>query len=306
VEGDTPAGDKMTHTQGWCVTRRMEVAMNGNYSGKQVLITGAAGGIGRACAFLLAEKGASLTLVDIDFSGLEKVAGGVESRGAEARWYVVDVSDAEEVGRLHQKVCSDAGVPDILVNSAGVAETAAIEEAPLEDWRNVLGVNLWGSIHTLHYFLPGMYERGSGHVVNLASFAGLSAVAFEGPYVTSKFAIVGLTKTLRAEASVHGVGVSVICPGFIDTPMLDNVKSVGFAESDSSRLRRFTPGPEKLALKILACIDKNRPLLIYPAYYRTLLWVERLTPRGWDALSKKLAGMAYRAGHIGIERPPEP
>jgi len=276
----------------------MEVTMNGDYSGKRVLITGGASGIGRALALLFATKGASLLLVDIDQAGLEAVAGEAESRGVGAKWYLTDVGDADQVALLHERVVSEAGVPDILVNCAGVAETAAIEEAPLEDWRSLLGVNLWGSIHTLHYFLPDMYERGSGHVVNLASVAGLSAMPFEGLYVTSKFALVGLTETLRAEASVHGVGVSAICPGFIDTPMLDNVKAVGFAESDTSRLRRLTPKPEKLAAKILTCIEKNRPLLIYPFSYKVMLWTKRLAPRVWDRFNKKMASVAYRAGHI--------
>ena len=280
---------------------QMEVTMDGDYSGKQVLITGGASGIGRALALLFASKGASLSLVDINQSGLEAVAGEAESRGANTKWYIADVSDADQVARLRERVTSDVGVPDILVNSAGVAETAAIEEAPLEDWRSVLGVNLWGSIHTLHYFLPDMYQRGSGHVINLASVAGLTAVAFEGLYVTSKFALVGLTETLRAEAAVHGVCVSAICPGFIDTPMLDNVKSVGFAESSSSRLRKLTPKPEKLAVKILACIEKNKPLLIYPASYRVMLWIRKLAPRGWDKMNRKLASVAYRSGHISGE-----
>jgi NAD(P)-dependent dehydrogenase (short-subunit alcohol dehydrogenase family) len=284
----------------------MEVQMKNNYSGKRVLITGAAGGIGRACALLFAVKGASLLLVDVNRSGLETVAAEAESRGAEARWYITDVSDAGEVARLHETVCTDAGVPDILVNCAGVAETAAIEEAPLEDWRHVMGVNLWGSIHVLHYFLPGMYQRGSGQVVNVASVAGLAAMAFEGLYVTSKFAMVGLTETLRAEAAVHGVGVSAVCPGFINTPMLENVKAVGFAESDTSGLRKFAAKPEKLAVKVLVCMEKNRAVLIYPASYRVMVWLKRVMPRSWDKLNKKLAKLAYKAGHVSTGKPGSP
>ena len=276
--------------------------MNGDYSGKHVLITGGASGIGRALALLFAREGASLLLVDINQSGLEAVAGEVESHGVEARRYQADVSDADQVARLHDKVTSEAGTPDILINCAGVAEMAAIEEAPLEDWRTVLGVNLWGSIHTLHYFLPDMYERGSGHVVNVASAAGLAASAFLGLYVTSKFALVGLTETLRAEAAVHGVGVAAICPGFIETPLLDKTKTVGFAEEGSQPLRKYIPKPEKLAKKILICIKRDKPMLIYPASFKVIIWIKRRTPRGSDKFSKKAARTAYNTRHISREK----
>lgn len=267
-------------------------------AGKVAVITGAASGIGRALALAFASKGTSLLLVDVDQSRLEALAGEVESRGAEARWYVTDVSDSDEVAVLHEKVSSDAGVPDILVNCAGVAETAAIEEAPLEDWAHVLGVNLWGSINTLHYFLPDMYERGSGQVANVASVAGLSSSPFQGLYVTSKFALVGLTETLRAEAAVHGIGVSTICPGFIDTPMLENVKTVGFAESDNAGMKRFAPRPEKLAEKILRGMEKNKPLVIYPVSYKGLLWLKKLSPRLLDRINSKIASVSYKVGHL--------
>jgi NAD(P)-dependent dehydrogenase (short-subunit alcohol dehydrogenase family) len=283
-----------------------EVTMEGGYSGKEVLITGGASGIGRALALAFASKGASLLLVDVDRSGLESAAQAVESRGAEARCYITDVSISDEVARLHKEVSAEAGVPDILVNCAGVAETAAIEEAPLEDWAHVLGVNLWGSINTLHYFLPDMYIRGSGHVVNVASVAGLFSSAFQGLYVTSKFALVGLTETLRAEAAVHGVNVSTICPGFIDTPMLDDVKTVGFAESDTSRLKRFAPSPEKLAAKILRGIEKNKPLVIYPVSYKGIFWLKKLSQRLFDKTNRKLASVSYKVGHINGESSERP
>jgi NAD(P)-dependent dehydrogenase (short-subunit alcohol dehydrogenase family) len=280
-----------------------EVTMDGGYGNKKVLITGGASGIGRSLALAFASEGASLLLVDVNQTGLEAVAGEIQSRGAEARWYVTDVSDSDEVARLYEKVSSDAGAPDILVNCAGVAETAAIEEAPLEDWAHVLGVNLWGSINTLHYFLPDMYARGSGHVANMASVAGLFSSAFQGLYVTSKFALVGLTETLRAEAAVHGVGVSTICPGFINTPMLDNVNTVGFAEADNSRLKRLAPKPEKLAAKILRGIEKNKPLVIYPVAYKGIFWLKKLSLRLFDKFNRKMASVSYKVGHLDREEP---
>jgi NAD(P)-dependent dehydrogenase (short-subunit alcohol dehydrogenase family) len=266
-----------------------------DYGNKRVLVTGAASGIGRALALRFADLGASLLLTDIDRAGLEAVSREVESRGGTALWYLADVSDAQQVERLHERVSSEAGVPDILINSAGVAEVAAIEEAPLEDWRWVLGVNLWGCIHTLHYFLPGMYARGSGHVVNVASAAGLFALAYSGMYTTSKFAVVGLTETLRGEASVHGVGATAVCPGFIDTPLLENVKSIGFEQREvTPLLKRLLTKPDKLALKIIECIDANKPVLVCPLYVRLLLFIKRTMPKRWDSFTRKQTAATYR------------
>jgi NAD(P)-dependent dehydrogenase (short-subunit alcohol dehydrogenase family) len=266
-----------------------------DYRKKSVLVTGAASGIGRALVLRFADLGASLLLTDIDRSGLEAVSREAESRGATSRWYLADVSDAEQVERLWERVSTDAGVPDILINSAGVAEVAALEEAPLEDWHWVLGVNLWGCIHTMHYFLPGMYARGSGHVVNMASAAGLFALAYSGMYTTSKFAVVGLTETLRSEASVHGVGATVVCPGFIDTPLLENVKSIGFEQREVSPfLRRLLTKPDKLAVKVIECIEANRPMLVCPLYIRVMLFIKRIMPMRWDSFTRKQTAASYK------------
>ncbi len=270
-----------------------------DYRGKLVLVTGAASGIGRACALAFARRGGSLALVDINEAGLVKVCGEAASAGASASPYPADVSDPVQVERLRDRVTSEVGVPDVLLNSAGVAEVAAVEEAPLEDWRHVLGVNLWGAIHTVHFFLPAMYERGSGHVVNLASAAGLMALSYSGLYTTSKFAVVGFSETLRYEAAVHGVGVTVVCPGFVDTPLLDNVKSVGFKQQEAAPLlRKLLPKPEKIAEKIIRAVDDDRHIVVCPSYIRAMLLFKRVAPRWWDSYNRKQTAKSYEMNRL--------
>jgi short-subunit dehydrogenase len=136
----------------------------------------------------------------------------------------------------------------------------------------------------------------------MASAAGLFALAYSGMYTTSKFAVVGLTETLRAEASVHGVGATAACPGFIDTPLLENVKSIGFEQREvTPMLKRLLTKPDKLALKIIECIDSNKPVLVCPFYIRVMLFIKRTMPKRWDSVTRKQTALTYKQNHAGRE-----
>ncbi len=272
--------------------------MTGGFNGKLALVTGAANGIGRAVSVRLAREGSNIILVDIDRAGLEEAARQVEATGAKASWYLADVSDAQQVARLHELVTAEHATPDILINSAGVAMSGAIDEVSLDDWRWLLGVNLWGIIHTVHFFVGDMYRRGSGHIVNLASAAGLFALPQAGLYTTSKHAVVGLSSVLRAEASAHGVSVTAVCPGFVLTPMLENVKSTDpreKADDESATARRLAMSAEKLADRLLVGMIKDRPIVACPLYVKVIYGVSRYFPRFWDRLLKASAKSGHKA-----------
>ncbi|HEY5526835.1 MAG TPA: SDR family NAD(P)-dependent oxidoreductase [Candidatus Anoxymicrobiaceae bacterium] len=268
-----------------------------DFAGKLVLVTGAASGIGRATALAFSAEGARLALVDIDTDGLEKVAREIGSRGGEATSYVVDLRDDEQVARLHGGVTAGQGTPDVLMNAAGVCVIACIEEVPLEDWDWVLDVNLKAYVRTIHYFARDMFERGSGHIINVSSSAGLFSVPYQSPYVTSKFAVVGLSEALRQEADRYGVGVSVVCPGAIRTPIFRNVPLRGFAESIRG-IDKLAASPEGMALRIVKGVRKDTAVIMHPFYVRIIYGVKRLSPRAGDVIGKAVARIMYKQHHL--------
>ena len=180
------------------------------------MVTGAASGIGRAMAERFAAAGMRLVLGDVEVGPLEEVATALRDGGAEVLAVPVDVSDGDAVDAL----AAAAGPTHVLCNNAGVGGGGPIAEISTADWEWVLGVNLWGVIHGLRAFLPGMLAHGEpAHVVNTASMAGLVAGPMMGPYNATKFAVVAISETLHHEMAMTGadVGVSVLCPGWVNT-----------------------------------------------------------------------------------------
>jgi NAD(P)-dependent dehydrogenase (short-subunit alcohol dehydrogenase family) len=190
-----------------------------------VAITGAASGIGRSLARAAAGFEARLALADIDTDALDATADELRSMGIEVLAIPTDVSNAGEVQRFADATVDRFGGVDIAVNNAGVSTFNLIEDQTLDDWRWVLEVNLFGVIHGVHAFLPILRERGAGHIVNVASIAGVdSGIAFLAPYAASKVAVVSISETLAIEmAGYHpGIHVSVVCPSSTDTLVMQS------------------------------------------------------------------------------------
>ena len=264
-----------------------------DFRGKLVMVTGSASGIGRAIAMLFCKEGADLALVDIDMEGLESLAREIEGLGGKAHLYVADLRDHEQVAELKRKLQGDAGIPDVLVNAAGVAIVCCVEEASLDDWHWVLDLNLWGCINVVHAFLADMFASGSGHVVNMASVAGLFAVPYQAPYSTSKHALMGLTESIRQEGKRHGVSATAVCPGAIRTPIIDSARLIGFSDSVTEMAHHITGSPEKLATAILAGVKKNKPVVLYPGYAKVLYGLKRISLRLADVLGAIVAKGFY-------------
>lgn len=187
--------------------------------GGTAVITGAASGIGLALARRAASEGMDVVLADVDDAGLEAAAAGLDlapGRGVER--VRCDVSDPDAVEALADRAYARFGSVELLCNNAGVGGGGEVAELDRKDWAWVLGVNLWGVIHGVTSFLPRMLEGGApAHVVNTASMAGFFAAPGMAPYAVSKFGVVALSESMRAELAGSAVGVSVLCPGWVST-----------------------------------------------------------------------------------------
>jgi NAD(P)-dependent dehydrogenase (short-subunit alcohol dehydrogenase family) len=188
--------------------------------GKVAVVTGAASGIGAALAVRFASEGMRVVLADVEVGPLQEAADKLAADGAEVLAVPTDVSRGDDVDRLAEAAAEAFGPVHVLCNNAGVGAGGLLADLTTEDWEWVLGVNLWGVIHGLRAFLPGMLAHGEpGHIVNTASLAGLVSAPMMGPYGASKFAVVGISEALYHELQLTGsrIGASVLCPGWVNT-----------------------------------------------------------------------------------------
>jgi NAD(P)-dependent dehydrogenase (short-subunit alcohol dehydrogenase family) len=199
-----------------------------NLAGKVAVITGGASGIGKAVAWRAAAEGMKVVLADIEETALEETAAALAADGADVLAVLTDVSDAGAVRALRDRTVQHFGGAHLVHNNAGVGLGGPIWEITEEEWRWILGVNLWGVVHGINAFVPLLIEQGEGHVVNTASIAGLSSTPGLGPYTATKHAVVAMSESLYKDLQAAGapIGVSVLCPGFVQT---------GIAQSDRSR-----------------------------------------------------------------------
>lgn len=186
--------------------------------GKTAFITGAASGIGLAMANAFAGAGMKIALADIEPEPLLEAASGLKNRGADTLTLELDVTERDAMMAAAERTWSHFGGVEVVCNNAGVGGGGALDKTRPEDWDWVLDVNLKGVVNGLLAFLPRMRDAGKGgHIVNTASLAGLIAPPGMGVYVATKFAVVGLSETLKQDLEPYGIGVSVLCPGFVST-----------------------------------------------------------------------------------------
>jgi len=240
-------------------------------SGQVAVVTGAASGIGFALAMEFASRGLSVVLADIELTALHEAARKVAALGAPTRSVLTDVSRSTDVDALAAATFDAFGRVDVVCNNAGVntASTPVWALGPL-DWQWVLGVNLFGVVHGIRSFVPHLIAQGTGHVVNTASMVGLTTVPFIAPYTASKWAVVGLSESLHAELRATGseVGVTVLCPAYVPTRLLDAARNRPARLTTPSHAPPAVPLfdgadvehvlPEDVAKKTIAAIESNR------------------------------------------------
>ncbi|MDZ7956990.1 MAG: SDR family oxidoreductase [Aulosira sp. DedQUE10] len=188
---------------------------------RRALITGASSGIGKATALAFAKAGIDVALVSRSLEKLEAVAVVAKHTGVAAKSYAVDLACIGQVKEQVQAIAHDFGNIDILVNSAGIAYTATLSETPLEDWQQVINLNLTSVFQCILGILPGMRDRNSGTIINIVSIAGKQAFANWGAYSVSKAGLIALSQALAQEERPHGIRVTAICPGAVNTELWD-------------------------------------------------------------------------------------
>ena len=241
--------------------------------GRKVLITGAASGIGRATAEAAAAQGAELVLTDLHAEPLDEVVAEITAAGGAVLFHLAgDVSDYEWVSAFARQVDAEVGVMDVVMNIAGISVWGTVENLQHKHWRSMVDVNLMGPIHIIESFVPQMVRRGQGgHLVNVSSAAGLLALPWHAAYSASKFGIRGVSEVLRFDLRRHGIGVSLVCPGAVATPLVDTVSIVGVDRDDPrvakaiSHFHRISVSPESAAAKILAGVRKNK-FMVYTSF----------------------------------------
>lgn len=252
-------------------------------SGKVVVVTGAASGIGRALAIGLRDEGCRLALVDIDAAGLDRLADELRARsstGAHDTCHVADVSDRERMRALADEVAAAHGAVHVLINNAGVAYEGAFAATPLEDWDHVIGVNLWGVIHGCHFFMPHLAKAERAHIVNMSSLLGIVAMGGQSTYGASKFAVRGLSEALWEELHPTTVGLTVVHPGAIATPILRHSRGDDpelLQRLDAWYVKNAYP-PEKAARQIIAAIRHGTPRVLIAPETPFADWMKRLMP----------------------------
>jgi NAD(P)-dependent dehydrogenase (short-subunit alcohol dehydrogenase family) len=208
--------------------------------GKIAVVTGAGSGIGRATAMALAKEGADVVLADINDDRLEEARKEIAGLGRKALAVHCDVSKLEDARALFGRSVAEMGRVDILMNNAGVHISGPVEKIAIADWEWILGINLWGVIHGINVFLPHMLERGSGHIINTASIAGLLGVADPSiPYTTTKFAVTGLSEGLAVYLRMKGIGVTVVCPGLVQTNIAEDARRIPVGDGLDSLREAF-------------------------------------------------------------------
>lgn len=264
-----------------------------NLRDKVVVITGAGSGIGRATALAFAKEGARCVLVDINGTTVEAVAEETRALGAQTLTRVVDVSDRGQVEELAEFVHAEWTYCDVLFNNAGVGISAKLMDTPFEDWHWLWNINYWGVVHGIKAFAPRMIERGSGHIVNTASMAGLFVAPGLGAYGSGKWALLGLGESLRVELRPHNIGVTTICPGIINT----NIPHVSRYNMDpkvageiKALFTKWAWPPERVAKAVVKSVKRNTGIRPVGPESWFAWYLMRFSPRLAEWISGELAG----------------
>jgi NAD(P)-dependent dehydrogenase (short-subunit alcohol dehydrogenase family)/pimeloyl-ACP methyl ester carboxylesterase len=218
--------------------RARVTAADGPDSGKLVVITGAGSGIGEQTALAFGARGATVLCTDIDPDSAARTARKIQDAGGQALSRKTDVGNSRSMEALARYVDKELGAPDVVVNNAGIGLAGPLLDTTVQDWKQVLDVNLWGVIHGCRLFARQMVDQAkSGHIVNVSSASAYLPSRALPAYATSKSAVLMLTECLRAELADQGIGVSAICPGIIDTPITGRARFVGVDDDEQSRRR---------------------------------------------------------------------
>jgi NAD(P)-dependent dehydrogenase (short-subunit alcohol dehydrogenase family) len=274
--------------------------------GQVAVITGGASGIGKCTALAMARRGTGVVLADVNDRRLEETGAQIEALGGRVLTVHCDVAKEANVQHLAQVARMEMGQVDILMNNAGVVLRGALEQISLADWEWSFGINVLGVVHGIRAFLPEMIARGSGHIINTASIAGLVALTGEGaPYIAAKFAVVGLSEALALYARPQGIGVSVLCPGSVETNLHETERVVGMSpeseEAEAARSEVFhnlLMTPEQIGEFVIDAVRHNRFFILPDAQQHAVILTRAQDMNTF--LERRLTGS------LAVEKPPVP
>lgn len=249
------------------------------FRGKVAFVTGGGSGLGRALSEELARRGAIVAVTDINAEAAERVAAVISSNGGTSSAMRVDVSQPEDVVESVNCVVARYGHLDYIFNNAGIIILGEVRDMELEHWHRVINVNLLGVLYGTVAAYSHMVKQGYGHIVNIASVAGLVPWPTYAAYSTTKHAVVGFSTSLRPEASSLGVKISVVCPGILNTGMSATILHAS-VEVLKSNLRKKRPAmdPSVAATLILRGVERNQRMIVFPLNARLLWWAHRIQP----------------------------
>ena len=250
--------------------------------GKKCFITGAASGIGKATAIAAAQDGAELFLTDINATALATVVSEIRGEGGLVHYSIaIDIADFDAVKSMAKEIHAAHGSMDVLMNIAGISIWGAVENLKHDQWRRAIEINLMGPIHVLECFTPEMIRaRRGGHIVNVSSAAGLFGLPWHAAYSASKFGLRGISEVLRFDLKRHHIGVSLVCPGGVDTGLVNTLEIEGIDTSSpviasfKKNFRKMAVSPESAAKSILKGIKANRYMVFTSFDIHLLHWVQ--------------------------------
>lgn len=253
--------------------------------GKRALITGGGSGIGFAIATRLASKGAEPILLDMNRDSLDKALAELRGEGYRAFGFQANVTSRDELRRIREELEERGLTPDILVNCAGITLIAHFSATDHDEMQRIIDVNLMGTINIIETFLPHMTQRGYGHIVNIGSIDGIIPIPGQSAYCASKFAVTGFTEVLYYDLRGNGIGVTLVCPGYVKTPLANTstIKDLPLHFIGARLVERFLlslgGSPRKVANQVVDAITHNRFLVIPGLPSKIIYHYRRLFPR---------------------------
>lgn len=257
-----------------------------SFKNKNVIITGAAGDVGKNLAKNFASSGANLILTDINLKGMSEIKDAIQSDyDVKVRIDQIDITDEQGVKKFSEQVLKEFGNIDILINNAGIGHYGELAETSIQTWKKLIDVNLWGSLHHVYAFLPSMIEHGSGYIVNVSSGQAFFRMPTWGAYAVTKLALGAFSEVLRHEVKKFNIHVTTCYPYMINTGFYDDIPGENFFQRMSMKLLPFyAMTPERVANILFKAIKKKKPIeMVSPLnYFGKAI---NSVPTMWDAVS---------------------